>query len=40
MYNLVTLTSDQDRNSPYSINTKSHRQVMRIKKNIDYGIIS
>ena len=35
-----TLTSDQDRTSPYNINTISSRQVMRIEKNISYGIIS
>ena len=28
--------SDQDRISPYNINTISSRQVMRIKKNINY----
>ena len=33
-------TSDQDRISPYNINTISSRQVMRIEKNIDHGIIS
>ena len=33
-------TSDQDRISPYNINTVSSRQVMRIEKNINYGIIS
>ena len=32
--------SDQDRISPYNINTISSRQVMRIKKNIDQGISS
>ena len=32
--------SDQDRISPYNINTISTRQVMRIKKNINLGIIS
>ena len=32
--------SDQDRISPYNINTISSRQVMRIKKNINEGIIS
>ena len=32
--------SDQDRISPYNINTISSRQVMRIKKNINKGIIS
>ena len=31
--------SDQDRISPYNINTVSSRQVMRIKKNITWGII-
>ena len=31
--------SDQDRISPYIINTKSRRQVMRTKKSIN-GIIS
>ena len=30
--------SDQDRNFPYNINTILSRQVMRIKKNINYGI--
>ena len=32
--------SDQDRISPYNINTVSTRQVMRINKNINWGIIS
>ena len=32
-------TSDQDRISPYNINTISSRQVMRIEKNINHGII-
>ena len=32
--------SDQDRISPYNINTVSSKQVMRIKKNISWGIIS
>ena len=32
-------TSDQDRISPYTISTISSRQVMRIKKNINQGII-
>ena len=31
---------DQDRISPHNINTISHRQAMRIKKNINSGIIS
>ena len=34
MVNPLTPTSDQDRISPYNINTISSRQVMRIKKNI------
>ena len=38
--NLFTPTSDQDRISPYNINTISSRQVMRIEKNINHGIIS
>ena len=37
--NPFTATSDQDRISPYNINTISSRQVMRIEKNINYGII-
>ena len=32
--------SDQDRISPYNINTISTRQVMRVKKTISLGIIS
>ena len=38
--NTFTPTSDQDRISPYSVNTISSRQVMRIEKNINHGIIS
>ena len=38
--NPLTPMFDQDRISPYNINTVSSRQVMRIKKNIDKGIIS
>ena len=38
--NPFTPTNDQDRISPYNINTISSRQVMRIEKNINYGIIS
>ena len=38
--NPFTPTSDQDRLSPYNINTISSRQVMRIEKNINHGIIS
>ena len=30
---------DQGRISPYIINTISGRQVMRIKKNINYGLL-
>ena len=33
--NPLTFMSDQDRISPYNINTISSRQVMRIKKNIN-----
>ena len=36
--NPSTPMSDQDRISPYNITTISSRQVMRIKKNINYGI--
>ena len=32
--------SDQDRISPYYINTISSSQVLGIKKNINYGIIN
>ena len=39
-FNPLTPMSDQDRISPYNINTISTRQVMRIKKNINLGIIS
>ena len=35
-----TPTSDQDRTSPHNINTISSRQVMRIEKNVNHGIIS
>ena len=38
--NPLTTMSDQDRISPYNINIISCRQVMRIKKNINQGIIS
>ena len=31
----LTTMSDQDRISPYNINTTSSRQVMRIKKNLN-----
>ena len=39
LFNPFTPTSDQDRISPYNINTISSRQVMRIEKNINYGIL-
>ena len=35
----LSLTSDQDRISPYTINTIASRQVVRIKKNTNWGII-
>ena len=35
----LTLMSDQDRISPYNIYIISNRQVMRIKKNSNWGII-
>ena len=38
--NPLTPMSDQDRISPYNINTISTGQVMRIQKNINLGIIS
>ena len=38
--NLLTPRSDQFINSPYIFNTLSGRQVMRIKKIINYGILS
>ena len=37
--NSSTLMSDQDRISPYNIYIISSRQVMRIKKNSNWGII-
>ena len=39
-FNPFTPTSDQDVVSPFNVNTISSRQVMRIKKNINKGIIS
>ena len=36
----LTPMSDQDRISPYNINKISTRQVMKIKKNIYFGIIN
>ena len=38
--NPLSPMSDQDRISPYNIKTKSARKVMRIKKNINLGMIS
>ena len=40
LFNPLTPMSDQDRVSPYNIGTISTRKVMRIKKNINYEIIS
>ena len=37
--NPFTPTSDQDRISPYNINTISRRYVMRIEKNVNHGIV-
>ena len=39
-FNPLTPVSDQDRISPYIINTIASRQVMRIKRNSNQGIIS
>ena len=39
-FNHFIPTSDQEIISPYNINTISSRQVMRIEKNINHGIIS
>ena len=36
----LTLMSDQERISPYHINTTSSIEVMRTKKNINSGIMS
>ena len=38
MFNPLIPVSDQDRISPYNINTISNRQMMRIKKIINDGI--
>ena len=40
IFNPFTPTSDRERISPYNINTISSRQVMRIEKNMNYGIFS
>ena len=37
MFNPLIPVSDQDRISPDNINTISNRQMMRIKKMINYG---
>ena len=39
LFNLLSPMSDEDRISPYNIITISSRQVMRIKKNINWGLI-
>ena len=36
----LTPMSDQDKISPYNINTTSSRQVMSLKKNINEGIVN
>ena len=38
-FNPFTPTSDQDRISPYNINTISSRQVMRIEKKSIMGLL-
>ena len=38
--NPIAPMNDQDRISPYNINTISGRQVMRKKENINRGMIS
>ena len=38
IHNPSTPTSDQDRISLYNVTTTSSRRVMRIKKNINYGV--
>ena len=38
MFNPLIPVSDQDRISPYNIKTISNRQMMRIKKIINYGM--
>ena len=40
MINPLTPMSDQDRISPYNINKTSSRKVTRVKKNINWEIIS
>ena len=40
LFNPLTPMSDQDRTSPYNINTISCRLVMRINTNVNQGIVS
>ena len=40
LVNILTTMSDQNTISFHNINTKSSRQVMRIKKSINNGIIT
>ena len=40
VFNTLTPMSDQERISPYNIHVISSKQVMRIKRNINKGIIS
>ena len=40
LVNILTTMSDQNTISFHNINTKSSRQVMRIKKSINDGIIT
>ena len=39
IFNPLSPTCDLDRSSPYVISMISSRQVIRIKKNINWGII-
>ena len=39
IFNTLSPTGDLDRSSPYVISMISSRQVIRIKKNINWGII-
>ena len=39
IFNPLSPTGDLDRSSPYVISVISSRQVIRIKKNINWGII-
>ena len=40
LFNPLPPMSDQERISPYIINTTSSIEVMRVKKNINSGVIS